>query len=217
IAQATTPATPLTGHRFPIFLPDGHRFFYLNRTLADFSQWGIDVASVDSGDVTRVMKPPIVAMNVAYASGRLIFVGGGTLFAQPFDPARLALSGEAATIAEHVGHDSGTGAMFSVSENGVLVFRMEAAPPVMQLTWVDRSGRNVGTIGSPASQEDLALSRDGSRVAVSRRVSGSADLDLWVENLVSGAASRLTSEGGNFSPVWSPDGHDLAFGTQRHG
>ena len=49
--------------------------------------------------------------------------------AQPFDARRLALTGEAFPIAENI-RDSGTynpAGLFSVSENGVLVYETGAA------------------------------------------------------------------------------------------
>ena len=213
-APATRLQTTNSGHRFPTFLPDGRHFFFLSRNVSNFSQVGMDVGAVDSENVTRVLNFPNAPTNAAYANGHLIFVRGGTLFAQPFDPMRLAVNGDRMPIAEHVGHDTGTGAMFSVSKNGVLVFRAEAPSPITQLTWFNRSGRNVGTVGSPASQADLALSRDGSRIALRRPISASSD--VWVMSLDSGTASRLTLEGGNYAAVWSPDGRDIAYGTQRH-
>ena len=142
-----------------MFLPDGRHFFYLNRTLTDLSKWGIDVASIDSSDTTRVISVPNLPTNVAYANGYLVFVRAGTLYAQPFDPIRLAFNGEPAAIAEQVAHDAGTGALFSVSTNGVLVYRSQAASVRTQLTWIDRTGRTVGTIGSVTSQDSPVLSR----------------------------------------------------------
>ena len=59
----------------------------------------------------------------AYASGYLLFLRDRTLMAQPFDAGRLEIRGDSVPIAEQVTMNLGTGrAVFSVSENGTLVY-----------------------------------------------------------------------------------------------
>ena len=41
---------------------------------------------------------------------------------------------------------------------------VSAAP---ELTWLDRTGKTLGTVGKPATYGDLALARDGRRAIVS--------------------------------------------------
>ena len=163
-----------------------------------------------------MISVPNLPTNVAYANGYLVFVRAGTLYAQPFDPIRLAFNGEPAAIAEQVAHDAGTGALFSVSTNGVLVYRSQAASVRTQLTWIDRTGRTVGPIGSVTSQDSPVLSQDETHIALIRPSDIPNSDDVWLINLASGASSRLTFDGGSYSPVWSPDGRYIAFGTQRH-
>jgi Tol biopolymer transport system component len=105
--------------------------------------------------------------------------------------------------------------MFSISTNGVLVYRQEAAEVFAQLVWVDRTGKRVGELGAPANQDSPMLSPDGTRVAVRRGLEPPEHDDIWILDVASGAASRFTFDSGNFSPVWSPDGRAVAFGSQR--
>jgi tricorn protease len=57
-----------------------------------------------------------------------------------------------------------------------------------------------------------ALSPDGSRVAYSHGG------DIWVADVASGRAERLTAHPGyDTSPLWSPDGQQIAFAGRRHG
>lgn len=118
-------------------------------------------------------------------------------------------------IANHVMADSGPGAMFSISANGVLVYRQEAEQVTSQLVWFDRAGNRVGQIGAPANQDTPSLSPDGARVAVRRGLEPPGHDDIWILNVASGAASRFTFDAGNITPVWSPDGLAVAFGSQR--
>jgi hypothetical protein len=54
----------------------------------------------------------------------------------------------------------------------------------------------------------LRVSPDGKRAAFTR--AGDAFQDVWIADLGGGGISRFTFEGGR-SPVWSPDGSQLAF------
>ncbi len=215
----TTPATtlrpPETGHRFPVFLPDGRHFLYRSWDPPLFRNTGIEVGALDSSEVTRLFTPQQTLFDVAYANtGHLLFAREGTLLAQKFDLARLAMEGEPMTIANHVNADAAAGAMFSISTNGVLVYRQEAAEVTTQLVWFDRTGRRVGQVGAPANQDEPRLSPDGTRVAVRRGLEPGHD-DIWILNVTTGRESRLTFDSGNFSPFWSPDGRAVAFGAQR--
>src|SRR4030095_9881667 len=100
---------------------------------------GTDVGALDSGEVRRLLTSEETFFDVAYAkTGHLLFVRARTLYAQRFDETRLAVQGEPMPIANHVMADSGPGAMFSISANGVLVYRQEAAQVTSQLVWFDR-------------------------------------------------------------------------------
>ena len=217
VAPATTLRPDESGHRWPVFLPDGRHFLYLSRTSPDFSKSGTYVGSLDTTDVSRVLSVDTTAVNVAYSNtGHLLFIRGGTLFAQPFNPTTFLLAGKPLSVAEQVERDGGLGATFSISANGVLVYRKEPVPISSQLVWLDRAGRKIGTIGGPDNQDSPALATDGTRVAVRRGLEPAGRDDIWLLNVASGAASRLTFDSGNFAPIWSPDGRLIAFGSQRH-
>ena len=114
-------------HGYPFFLPDGRHFLY---AAAGDPTSGVYVGSLDSPDRTRLLDS---FANAQYASGFLVFPRAGTLMAQPFDATRLALSGEAMAVAEHVNFNrgvppTGTLAAFVVSDTGVLVFEAHRGP-----------------------------------------------------------------------------------------
>lgn len=74
---------------------------------------------------------------------------------------------------------------------------------------------------APPPRESYAspkLSPDGKRLAVFSDGPGEGESDLWVVDLASEQASRLTfSPGVDRYPIWSPDGDRLAFQTDRNG
>ena len=57
-----------------------------------------------------------------------------------------------------------------------------------------------------------ALSPDGTKLAYTHGG------DIWVANVADGQATRLTAHAGfDTSPIWSPDGSQIAFSGKRHG
>jgi dipeptidyl aminopeptidase/acylaminoacyl peptidase len=155
----------------------------------------------------------------AYAPpGYLLWVAQGSLFAQPFDAARLTVVGEPILAAQAVGTDEGNfrGA-FSVSVSGVLAHRSGAGAR-RQLVWVDVTGKVLSILGSAdwSAQGNLALAPDGQRVAIQRTVQQNDD--LWLIDAARGIASRFTFDPAtDRGPVWSPDGSQLVFGSNRTG
>ena len=196
-------------HRRPAFLPDGRRFTYV-------AQPGntIYVGSLDSTAVTSLLKADSQAM---YSAGYLVFVRQGTLFGQPFDAGKLKVSGEAIPIADSIGSNASVaGAGYSASENGVLMYVRGAGGGASpnQLTWFDRNGKPAGSIGSVADYRGIELSPDEQRLAEHphEAVGGG---DLWLRDLSRETTTRLTFGAHNTSPVWSPDGAHIAFGSNR--
>jgi Tol biopolymer transport system component len=136
--------------------------------------------------------------------------------AQPFDPAKMTLSGEPAQVAQGAdSYPSATYAMFSVSNSGAIVFRVGGGLSRASLTWVDSQGKPLGTVGEPGEYNSTALSPDGSRIAVSMGPPGAAD--IWILDAASGSPSRFTFTSNNSSPLWSPDGKNIVFASRRQG
>ena len=63
----------------------------------------------------------------------------------------------------------------------------------------------------------IRLSPDGRRMAASIASSDTGRRDIWMGDLERGTLTRLTSEDWNFSPVWTPDGRRITFGSSRGG
>jgi eukaryotic-like serine/threonine-protein kinase len=201
----------------PFFLPDGRRF--LVRAIAsDLTARGwVHVASLDSPDRTRLIETE--SANTVYSAGHLLFLRGSTLMAQPFDAGRTALTADAFPVAESVqAYGAVPAGAFSASNDSVLVYQTGSTAPGSELTWFGRSGTLEGRIGERALQGDLRLSRDGTRVAVSRRASLESSADIWILDVATGAANRFTFDAGNeLSVAWSPDGRQIAFNSSKRG
>ena len=136
--------------------------------------------------------------------------------ARPFDLDTRQLRGEAFPLAERVTTEQSRYVGASVSENGTLVYGQAGADVARQLTWFDRTGRELGTLSDAAPYSGLALSPDERRVAVTLETGAPNNVDIWLIDIARNIRSRLTVHPGQErSPVWSPDGARIAFQSSR--
>jgi Tol biopolymer transport system component/predicted Ser/Thr protein kinase len=197
---------------YPSFLPDGRRFLF----LPFGADGGIFAGSLDSQETKRITTGGSSGLFVP--PGWLLYVRGSTLVAQAFDPGKQSLSGDPIPIADQVAVVGPNGGAFSVSQNGILAYRRAMPPALNDLTWYDRQGKRLGTVGEQAIYTNPALSPDGRRLAVGRLDPATNTRDIWVLDLGRGVSSRFTfDQADETNPVWSPDGSRIAFSRVRKG
>jgi serine/threonine protein kinase len=208
--------------RLPVFLPDGQHFLYLAREAAPQAS-GIFVSSLDGQENRRILAdvsgmifaPPARGEQ----AGHLLFVRDNTLMAVPFDPVSAQVSGAVFPVADGV--SLGTPNSYlpaTVSDNGVLVYVTGGiVGSTNQIGRYDRSGKPLGPVGMLGAVFDPALSPNEKLVAFSRS-SGAGSADLWIHDLDRGTEARFTNvPSSNASPVWSPNGDRVVFGSNRNG
>jgi len=217
VTAATTfdPGQSVLGQAWPQFLPDGRHFLYFQRSTKPEHR-GVHLTVLGSSSSSRILESDGMAV---YASGHLVFVRDGTLFAQAFDDRTLQTNGDPVRIGEHIGYwTAGLGyAAVTVSPTGVL-----AHGPSVRLTtslrWHDRSGASTAPPTAPAQYTTPRLSPDQKSVVVAMTDGATAQPDLWVLGLARGTTSRLTSDPAtDWFPAWSADGGRLLFGSNRLG
>jgi Tol biopolymer transport system component len=209
-------------HELPSFLPDGRHFLYLRISTVP-EESGVFAGSLDDPadgqNKKRLLASSFGASFVRSPNtqrGWLLFMRDGSLMAQTFDPDKLELSGEATPVAERVGSVYET-AYFSASPSAV-IYRTSNPGRAYQLTWFDSQGKPGAKIGEPGSISNARLSPEGTRVVFRRDSANLADQDLWLMDLTRETTTRFTfGPGISELPIWSPDGNDIVFSSNREG
>jgi serine/threonine protein kinase len=198
----TTPVTRLepseheASHRWPEFLPDGRRFLFLVRPGNE-----VRVGSLASPETKRLFTAD---SRVLYAApGYLLFVRGGTLLAQAFDADRAVPRGDALPLAERVRNNPNLGrAALTASQNGMLAYRTGFGI-ITQLTWFDRSGKPLQSLGEPGPYYGVDLSPNEARAVSVRFEADAGRRDLWLMDTATAVTSRLTfGPLRNARPAW---------------
>ena len=146
-------------HRWPVFLlPDGNHFVFWS---GNFNEHRNDPnTGIYESDLEAREKKHLVACrsSVGYARENLLYADDkDSLVAVDYKPGSgKGISGKPRVIAEQVGVNPSTyWAAFSVAENATLVYHLGAGAPLSQLTWVDRTGKEVEKSGSRESSPTL--------------------------------------------------------------
>jgi Tol biopolymer transport system component len=96
----------------------------------------------------------------------------------------------------------------SASNDGTILFG--SGSDRYQLTWLNREGKVLSTVGQPDRSGALRISPDGTRVAAILADSSSRS-DLWLSELSRPIPSRLTLAGVFGTGAWSPDGQRIGY------
>ena len=199
----------------PQFLPGEDLVLF---TTWDDAGAGINVALVDLKTGEREELLDQAGGSARYLhSGHLAYGQDGSLMVVPFDLKARQVTGRPVAVLDGLLMGSAIApflAHFAVSDTGTLLY--VSGPFVAaaaRLVGVDRSGA-ISPIGD--REEVLAgprISPDGRRLTV-RAAVGADSMQVWVRDLDRGTFSRLTHEGENWWPVWSPDGRQVVFPTR---
>ena len=203
-------------HRFPQHLPGDKAILFTVGTGGSWDDALIVVQRLDTGERKVLIEGGSDARYVS--TGHLVYVRAGALMAAPFDPDRLEVTGPPIAIVEGVMPSTGiTGAAFvGFSELGWLAYVPGTAQATeRKLAWVDRKGEEKLLPATSQTYSGLSLSPDGQRVAV--EIDEGNQQDIWVYDIAREVLTRLTFEGSNQSPVWTPDGNKVTFYSNRAG
>ena len=206
----------------PQFMPDGTHFFFLGASVADSTNRGVYLGSLEGGKPRRILDD---YSSVLYApprlrasSAHLLFLRGSELMAQAFNPRDLEVVGDAFPMTPQVSRTFSVDQMaVSVAANGALAYVSNSSRQ-MQLTWFDRFGTELGKLGEPAVRMGVSLSPDGNTVAILERSQVQPLGGLELLNVGRNTETRFTPEGKSAAAaVWSPDGARIVYSAPDKG
>ena len=208
VTRVDTAAGGATFHGWVDVLPNGKAALF---TIIRGSPEQHDIAVVDleSHKVTILFR----GMYARYSpSGHIVYTTSeGGLFAIAFDARSLTTSGSPIPLVAGVTTGDNGISYFAIAPNGTMLYWSGGATAVHEVDWVDRTGRATmvdSLLKGPF--DDLALSPDGRRLAISQR--DGVNWNIWIKELDDGPMSKLTlQDGESFSPSWMLGGDAVAF------
>ena len=156
----------------------------------------------------------ILIENASYAryvpTGHLIFGRKGRIEVAPFDVGRREVTGPSIPVPEPVFYEMENGVPnLGFSADGTLAFVPGGGAPRRQLVSVDLTGTERPLVDAWRGFMYPRFSPDGERLAVT--ISEPGDTNIWVIDLATGAQTKLTREGINAFPSWTPDGERVTY------
>jgi Tol biopolymer transport system component len=209
-------------YAWPWFLPDGKHFIFTTsvRTKGNSSSTlnRIKLGFVDSTSSKTLYELNHNLDRVEYTNeGFILFVLQDNLMGLPFDAEMLEVMGEPQPIAMDIGTADNTFA-FGVSDEGTLLYQTNNQSSLSELAFVDRTGERIRTIGQLGRYIDVAISPDETKIVYAGVDQEANNVDIWIYDLRRNVPTRLTFDAGvDVKPVWSPDGKQIYFGSNRRG
>jgi predicted Ser/Thr protein kinase len=214
-------------HRWPQVLPDG-RFLYLVQS-AKAEDSGIYVASfAKPREPARVLASDSATLYAASGAGKgyLLWLRGGTLLAQEFDPATLKLSGEPLPVADPVAKLGSVGAVnVAVSAGGLLhdgrfVLYFSLAPNTDRDLWVlDVTPDGKPSLGAtprpyrrtPFSESWGRFSPEAPPRWVAYHSNDTGRNEVYIQAFPEPRGKFQISTGGGQYPQWGAGGRELFY------
>jgi serine/threonine-protein kinase len=202
--------------RGPQVLPGSQAILFTSsRGSGDADDADIDVLSFKTGERKTLQRAGafgryLVTSNEA---GYLVYMRQDTLFAAPFDPGSLAVTGASQPVLEDVGVAGlGSAWNFALSRTGTFVYASWKSLFPWSIFWLNSAGKTEPLHSTPGIYGHPRFSPDGKRLLFG--ITAPLQTDVWVKDLERGATSRLTSlPGRNNLAAWSPDGRNIVFET----
>jgi Tol biopolymer transport system component len=185
----------------PTFLPDGHRYLFLD-------SGGIFLSSLDRPqDAPRRIADAGngFALAAGSAGSYLLLNQPNEIDVLPFDARKGAIEGPPGTLPIGGAQVRPT---LSASNTGVLL-RPEAVQLQQNIVWFDAQAKRTGDLGSVTGYAGIDLSHDGKRIAI---IESAFSNELRIRDLERGTVTKLAREiQPEGTALWSPDDSSLVF------
>jgi serine/threonine-protein kinase len=205
-------------HRWPAALPGGKAVLFTTQLSgSDYDAGIIEAVDLSTGKRSVIHKGG--SFPRWSPSGHVLFARKGTIYAAPFDAGKSALAGRPVPVLEKIMSSTGGeapsdgSAQIDVSASGFCAYRTGEPETLFTLALVDRKGAVLRKTSPPRGYSWSRFSPDGTRAAI--QISGPSQSDIWIYDIARDALSKLTFEGDNLGAVWTPDGRDVVFASDR--
>jgi Tol biopolymer transport system component len=197
-----------TTYGYPAFLPDGKHFLLF--VGGDESRRGIAWASLDDPTPHRLLSDaagPVYASSTMGDKGYILFLRDDFVMAQPFDPNKLQLAGDAFAVTQGGSYNQNLPQMLvGASNNGILAVGHYPSWD-RRIVWVDRTGKELGSLGSDLRNNSIGLSPDGKTAISSFEFKGISLYDVATGAMTPFASPNMRGTG----PIFSGDGSMVTY------
>ncbi len=200
----------------PQVLPGGKAVLFSAQSVQHPDAASIEVLTLADRHrkvVSRGTSPRYLA--TSNGTGYMVYLNKATLFAVPFDLAKLEAHGTALPILDDVAFNPVFGrAELTVSPapsgHGTLVYRKGGGGAgLLTVAWLAGDGKTQPLLAKPGLYGRPSLSPDGQRLAL--EVTDGSSTDIWIYDWQRDTMTRLTFDGKATVPVWTPDGRHIVF------
>jgi Tol biopolymer transport system component len=196
----------------PEILPGGTAVLFTSRTGDEdtVDEWSVEVMRFDTGERKVLIQGGHLPHYLA--TGHLVFLRAGKVMAVPFDVTRLELSGTPVPVIEGIQQSSFSGGSFSCAQTGSCVYVAGSLSTQRTVAFIDRTGAIQPLPLAPQSYQHPRFSPAGDKVSFWIEQSR---CDLVVYDIGRGVLTRITSDGDNHFPVWTPDGREITYVSRK--
>jgi serine/threonine-protein kinase len=217
VSPITSLAEGEVTQRWPQIVRGGAVLFTSNSSRTNWENASVILQQIPNGDRRVVQQGGYYGRQLA--DGGLVYLQQGLLFARSFDGDQATAQAPPEPVLDAAVATTGSGAAHvAISRAGTIAYLPRIATDQrVPIAWMDRAGRVSALWQTPTDWRSPQFSPDGRSLAVA--LTDGRQFDVWVGPWASDEGlARLTFEAGDdFKPVWSGDGHDLAFASDRDG